>query len=174
PGPASQPAVLRWVDFLHNPCARTWYRAHTASVVAGYLEHRHLTATELPAERFFMDVTLARVLCGHALVVEPQLALGRLAAVGRLVADPRWRGADLFLSLRNTWPTQYPLTGMSIDEILETGNYAGRLIDHGVILPRMQALYSFVAADLNQPRLLDLVRGGYPVYAWTHKDRHAR
>lgn len=120
-----------------------------------------------------MDVTLARLLCVHALVVKPKLALGRLAAVGRLVADPRWLGTDLFLSRQNIWPTQYPLTGMSIDEILEATSYAGRLIDYGVILPRMQTLYAFAAADLNQPRLLDLVRNGYPIYAWAYEDRHA-
>jgi hypothetical protein len=94
PGPASTPAVVRWADFLRTPSARTWYRAHNSSVVAGYLEHRHLTAAELPVERFFMDVALVRLLCVHALVVRPRLALGRLAPVGRLVGDPRWRGAD--------------------------------------------------------------------------------
>jgi len=173
-GPASTPAVVRWVDFLGNPCARTWYRAHNASVVAGYLEHRHLSAAELPAERFFMDLTLARLLCVHALVVKPRLALGRrLTAVGRLVADPRWRGADLFLSLQNIWPTQYPLTGRSIDEILKAASYAGHLIDDAVILPRMQTLYAFAASDLNLPRLLDLIRDGYPTYAWAYEDRHA-
>src|SRR6266702_1943207 len=100
PGPASSPAVSRWVDFLRGPSARTWYRAHNSSVVAGYLEHRHLSAAELPVERFFMDVALGRVLYVHALVIRPRLALGRLAAAGPLIGDPRWRGADLFLSLR--------------------------------------------------------------------------
>ena len=88
PGLASTPAVVRWADFLRTPSARTWYRAHNSSVVAGYLEHRHLTAAELPVERFFMDVALVRLLCVHALVVRPRLALGRLAPVGRLVGDP--------------------------------------------------------------------------------------
>jgi hypothetical protein len=173
PGLASTPAVVRWADFLRTPSARTWYRAHNSSVVAGYLEHRHLTAAELPVERFFMDVALVRLLCVHALVVRPRLALGRLAPVGRLVGDPRWRGADLFLSLHRILPVQYPLTGFSIDEILAAENYAGRLIDYGVILPRMQELYAFAAADLNEPRLLDLVRDGFPVYAWTYEDRRA-
>ena len=164
---------MRWADFLRTPSARTWYRAHNSSVVAGYLEHRHLTVVELPVERFFMDVALVRLLCVHALVVRPRLALGRLAPVGRLVGDPRWRGADLFLSLHRILPVQYPLTGFSIDEILAAENYAGRLIDYGVILLRMQELYAFAAADLNEHRLLDLVRDGFPVYAWTYEDRRA-
>jgi hypothetical protein len=40
-------------------------------------------------------------------------------------------------------------------------------------LPRMQALYAFAAADLNEPRLLDLVRDAFPIYAWTYQERHA-
>ncbi len=173
PGPASRPAVARWAEFLRKPSAKAWYRAHNSSVIAGYLEHRHLSAAELPVERFFMDVALARVLYVHALVIRPRLALGRLQAAGRLIGDPRWRGADLFLSLRNILPVRYPLTGISISDMLERENYAGRLIDYGVILPRMQALYDFAAADLQEPRLLSLIQDGFPVYAWDYEDRHA-
>jgi hypothetical protein len=173
PGPASRPAVGRWVDFLCAPSARTWYRAHNSSVIAGYLEHQRLAMAELPVERFFMDVALARVLCVHAMVIRPRLALGWLAPAGRLAGDPRWRGADLFLSLRNILPDRYPLTEFSIDRILELENRAGRLIDYGVIMPRMQELYAFAAADLSEPRLLGLVRDGFPIYAWAYQDRHA-
>jgi hypothetical protein len=173
PGQASKPAVTRWTDFLGEPSARTWYRAHNASIVAAYLEHRHLCAAEVPVERFFMDVAMARLVCVHALVIRPRLAAGRLAVAGRLIGDPRWRGADLFLSLRNVLPDRYPLTVSSIDQILALENYASRLIDYGVILPKMQALYEFAASDLDEPRLLDLVRNGFPVYAWPYEDRNA-
>ena len=172
PGIASRPAVSCWMSFLQKPSARAWYRAHNSSIIAGYLEHRQLSVAELPVERFFMDVALARVLYVHALVIRPKLALGRLQ-VARLIGDPRWRGADLFLSLRNILPNRYPLTGISIGEILDAENYAGRLIDYGVILPRMQALYDFTAADLHEPRLLTLIQDGFPVYAWDYQDRHA-
>jgi hypothetical protein len=173
PGSASKPAVTRWVEFVSAPSPRSWYRAHNASIVAAYLEHRHLCAAEMPVERFFMDVAIARLVCVHALVIRPRLAVGRLAVTGRLVGDPRWRGADLFLSLRNILPDRYPLTGYSIDQILALENYAGRLIDYGVILPKMQALYEFAASDLEEPRLLGLVRNGFPVYAWSYEDRSA-
>jgi hypothetical protein len=173
PGSASRPAVSRWIEFLRWPSGQTWYRAHNSSVVAGYLEFRDLAAAELPVERFFMDVALGRVLYTNALVCQPRLALGRLQAAGRLIGDPRWRGADLFLSLHRILPNRYPLTEVSISEILEAENYIGRLIDYGVILPRIQALYAFAAADLNEPRLLDLILDGFPVYAWPYEDRHA-
>ncbi len=35
------------------------------------------------------------------------------------------------------------------------------------------ALYAFAAADLDEPRLLDLIQDGFPVYAWTYEERHA-
>jgi hypothetical protein len=173
PGQASKPAVTRWVSFLSAPSAGGWYRAHNASIVAAYLEHRHLCAAEVPVERFFMDVAMARLVCVHALVIRPRLAVGRLALAGRLIGDPRWRGADAFLSLHNILPDRYPLTGFEIDRILELENYAGRLIDYGVILPKMQALYEFAASDLEEPGLLGLVRDGCPVYAWPYEDRNA-
>lgn len=172
-GSASRPAVSHGIEFLRGPSGQTWYRAHNSSVVAGYLEHRQLAEAELPVERFFMDVALGRVLYAHALVRSPRLALGRLRAAGRLLGDPRWRGADLFLSLRRILPNRYPLTGVSISQILQAENYVGRLIDYGVILPRVQGLYAFAAADLDEPRLLDLIQDGFPVYAWTYEDRHA-
>jgi hypothetical protein len=64
-----------------------------------------------------------------------------------------------------------PAGGGRAPEALE--NYAGRLIDYGVILPKMQALYEFAASDLDEPQLLDLVRNGFPVYAWPYEDRNA-
>jgi hypothetical protein len=172
PGPASGPPVSHWSEFLRRPSAAAWYRAHNASIVAGYLEHQDLCAAELPIERFFMNVALSRVLYAHALVARPKLALGRMRAASRALGDPRWRGADLFLSLRNILPDRYPLDGITLPEILVLENYAGRLIDYGVIVPRLQVLYGWAAADLGEPRLLGLIRDGLPAYAWTDDEHH--
>ena len=60
-----------------------------------------------------MDVALIRVLYADSLLTAPRLALGRFAPAGRLLADPRWRGADTFLSLRNILPVRYPLDGIT-------------------------------------------------------------
>jgi hypothetical protein len=40
------------------------------------------------------------------------------------------------------------------------------------MLPRVQALYAFAAADLGEPRLLGLVQDGLPAYAWTNDEDH--
>jgi len=172
PGRPSRPPIERWTNFLRNPSPQSWYRAHNASIIAGYLDHRHLVEAELPVERFFMDVALGRVLFVHALVMSPRIAIGRwLGPLGRLIGDPRWRGADVYLSLRNVLPDHYPLTDLTIDEILAGENFAGRLIDYGVMLPRVQAMYEFAAQDLNAPDLLDFISNGHLVYAWPYEDR---
>ncbi len=171
-GTPTRPPVRRWEEFLREPGPVAWYRAHNASIVAGYLEHQDLSAAELPVERFFMNVALGRVLFAHALVANPRLALGRVHAVSRPLGDPRWRGADLFLSLHNILPIRYPLEDVTLAEILARENYAGRLIDYGVMLPRVQALFEFAAADLDEPGLLGLMRDGLPAYAWTNDENH--
>jgi hypothetical protein len=172
PGTPSRPSVHQWVRFFGQPSAEAWYRAHNGSIVASYLAHRDLAQHEHPLERFFMDVALVRVLYAHSLLYAPRLALGRFWPASRLLGDPRWRGADMFLSLHNILPDRYPLDGYSIQEILGAENYLGRLVDFGVILPRIQALYALGASILNEPGLLDLIHDGAPVYAWPYEDRY--
>ena len=71
------------------------------------------------------------------------------------------------------WTSPLPFTGVTIDEILAAENAIGRLIDYGVLLPRAQALYEFVAEDLGEPALLDFICRGNLVYAWPYQDRAA-
>jgi hypothetical protein len=107
-GDPSSQAVRLWLEFSARPTGRNWYRAHNASIVAGYLEHRNLEAEAAP-ERFFMNVALARVVYAHALAAAPRLAPGRLAPLGLLLGDPRLGMAGVFLSLRRVLPNRYPL-----------------------------------------------------------------
>jgi hypothetical protein len=76
-GPPSARSVELWLCFIRTPTPASWYRAHSASIVAAYLEHEPLTAAELTVERFMMNVALIRVLYTHALLARPRLALGR-------------------------------------------------------------------------------------------------
>src|ERR687891_310635 len=84
-GEPSSQAVRLWLEFSARPTGRNWYRAHNASIVAGYLEHRNLAEAEGAPERFFMNVALLRVLYAHTLAGAPRLALGRFAALGRVL-----------------------------------------------------------------------------------------
>jgi len=94
-----------------------------------------------------------------------------LAALGPLLGDPRLRMAGAFLSLRPVLPYDYPLED-PIESYLPLENRLGRAFDYGVIVPRLQALYSWSARELGLPRLLDLIRCGSPIYAWSYADRH--
>ncbi|MFC6083933.1 hypothetical protein [Sphaerisporangium aureirubrum] len=172
PGEPSSTAVRHWTAFLRRPAPEAWYRAHNASIVAGYLNHRELVQLETPLERFFMDVALLRVLYAHSLLIRPKLALGRLAVLGALLGDPRRRGADLFLSLQNVLPDKYPLEDVPIETVLAEENPLGRVFDYGIIVPRIGLLYHHAATDLDEPRVSTLTSEQCPVYAWPYEYRH--
>jgi hypothetical protein len=171
PGSPSSHAVRLWLAFIATPTARNWYRAHNASIVSAYLEHRGLAKAENAPERFFMNVALGRVLFTHAVVAAPRLALGRLGAVGRILGDPRLGAAGAFLSLRRVLPNRYPLT-LDVDAYIADEQRLGRLLDYAVIVPRLQPLYEWSAEVLGEPRLLELVHDGNPIYAWPYAERH--
>jgi hypothetical protein len=173
PGEPSRRSVALWLAFLDAPSASAWYRAHNASIVGGYLAHRELTARELPVERCFMDVALLRVLYAHCLVAAPRLALGPFAPLGRLLGDPRLGMAGAFLSLARVVPNRYPLEDVVLERFIAAENRLGRMLDYAVIAPRLQGLYAFSAAEIGEPRLLDCIRDGAPVYAWPYEERHA-
>jgi hypothetical protein len=171
PGEPSSQAVRFWLEFSASPTGRNWYRAHNASIVGGYLEHRNLAEAESAPERFFMNVALVRVLYAHVLVGAPCLALGRLSPLGRMLGDPRFGMAGVFLSLRRVLPNSYPLP-LDVERYIADEQRLGRMLDYAVIVPRLQRLYEWSAQDLVEPRLLELVRDGSPIYAWPFKQRH--
>jgi hypothetical protein len=170
-GEPSSQAVRLWLEFAATPTGRNWYRAHNASIVAGYLEHRDLAQAESAPERFFMNVALVRVLYAHALAGAPRLALGRFAPLGRVLGDPRLGMAGAFLSLRRVLPDRYPLA-LDVDRYIADEQRLGRMLDYAVIVPRLQSLYEWSAEELGEPRLLELVRAGAPIYAWPFEQRH--
>jgi hypothetical protein len=170
PGPAGAASVERWTAFIRRPDPEAWYRAHNASVVASYLEHEQLAAEELPVERFMMNVALLRLLYTHALVAHPRLALGPLARLGPALVDPRGPTVGLFLDLRRSFPSHYPLR-LPLGQAIAAEQPLARALDYGVIAPRLPELYAFSAACLGEPRLTGLLADGAPAYAWPPEDR---
>jgi hypothetical protein len=164
-GDPSSQAVRLWLQFIADPTPSCWYRAHNASIVVGYLEHEGLAENENAPERFFMNVALARVLYAHALVAAPRLALGRFGGLARALGDPRLGIAGAFLSLRRVIPNDYPLV-RDVEWYIADEQRLGRLLDYGVIAPRLQRLYEWSAEELDDPRLLGLIRNGSPIYGW--------
>ena len=155
-------------EFAAIPTPACWYRAHNASIVAGYLEHEGRASEENAPERFFMNVALARVLYTHALVAAPRLALGPFGSLARLLGDPRLGMAGAFLSLRRVIPNPYPLT-RDVEWYIADEQRLGRLLDYAVIAPRLSRLYEWSAEEIREPRLLGLVRDGSPIYAWPYR-----
>jgi hypothetical protein len=170
-GDPSSRAVRLWLGFAARPTGRNWYRAHNASIVGAYLEHREPADAESEPERFFMNVALARVLYAHSLAGAPRLALGRFAPLGRLLGDPRLGMAGAFLSLRRVLPNRYPLD-RDVERYIADEQRLGRMLDYAVIVPRLQRLYDWSAEELAEPRVLELVRDGNPIYAWPYELRH--
>jgi hypothetical protein len=170
-GEPSSAAIELWVSFITVPTGRSWYRAHNATIASAYLENRELAERESMPERFFLNVALLRVLYAHALVASPRLALGRFAVLGRVLGDPRVGTVGAFLSLGRVLPDHYPLHD-DLEAYLVDEHSLGRMVDYGVIEPRIQALYDWSARELALPGLRRLAREGSPTYAWSFADRH--
>ncbi len=169
-GSASSRTVDYWLSFAQYPTARAWWRAHNGSLVAGYLEHRELAEAETDAERFFMNVVLCRVLYAHALVAAPRIALGWLRPLAPLLGDPRLGMTGIFLQLSRVLPDEYPLRD-EVRSYLRDELGFGRLLDYGVIVPRLRQLYEWSAYELADPGLLDCIDEGALTYAWSPDER---
>ena len=102
--PMSSSSVARSVAFARRPSARTWYRAHNATIVTAYLDDRELAEAESRVERFFINLVLVRVLFAHALVAAPRLALSWLSPLAPVLGDPRVGMTGIFLSLSRVLP----------------------------------------------------------------------
>jgi hypothetical protein len=151
-GEPSGPGVSAHLDFIRRPTARNWYRAHNISIVEGYLANKALAAQEDRVERFFMNVVLVRVLYAHA-----------------LVGDPRVGMTGIFLSLSRILPDRYPL-GDDVDSYVAVEHGFGRMLDVGVIQPRIGHLYGWSARELGTPALCELLDDNTPAYAWDAAD----
>jgi len=170
PGPASSPTVEPSVRFATRPTPLTWYVAHNVTIVSAYLDHHDLAERENRVERFFLNLVLMRLLYAHALVAAPRLALSWLAPTAPWLGDPRRAMTGIFLSVSRVLPDSYPLGG-ELDDYIANEHTIGRLLDLGVIAPRLDELYRWSADELQIPELADLVRGGVPAYAWDPDDR---
>ncbi len=113
-------------------------------------------------ERFFLNVVLLRVLYAHALVAAPRLALGRFAPLGRLLGDPRLGWPACFCRSRRVLPIATRWNS-DLERYLADEQRLGRLLDYGVIGPRLQGLYEWSAAELGEPGPAGLMRDGSPV-----------
>lgn len=108
-GTPSSHTIDLWMSFVADPTARTWYRAHNASIVSAYLDHCDLASGENDPERFFLNARrgdaggrrsgVLRPRSGRLLVRTNQLvhrSLGPEAAAVCLQAGRTDRAVELF------------------------------------------------------------------------------
>ncbi len=173
PGEPRTHGVAATLQFIRDPTARSWYRAHNLTIASAYVVNEDLARRENRVERFFINLVLIRVLYAHALVTHSRLALDWLAPVSRLIGDPRLGMTGIFLSLARVLPDRYPL-GDDLTRYVEAEHSLGHLLDVGIILPRVDRLYDWSADELGLPALRGLIvageRGPTPAYAWDPQD----
>jgi hypothetical protein len=169
-GSGSSPSVEPSVAFALQPSSRSWYLAHNVTIVSAYLEHRDLAERENRVERFFINLVLMRLLYAHALVAAPRLALTWMAPIAPWLGDPRRAMTGIFLSVSRVLPDIYPLKG-ELDFYIADEHTVGRVLDLGVIAPRLTELYCWSANQLRIPDVTDLVSAATPTYAWDPDDR---
>jgi hypothetical protein len=68
-------------------------------------------------------------------------------------------------------PDRYPLA-LDVERYIAEEQRLGRMLDYAVIVPRLQRLYEWSAGELDDARVLGLVRDGSPIYAWPFEERH--
>ncbi len=76
----------------------------------------------------------------------------------------------IFLQLSRVLPAEYPLTD-DVSSYLSAELGFGRLLDFGVIVPRLTQLYAWSAHELGEPGLLNCTHQGALTYAWRYEDR---
>ena len=76
----------------------------------------------------------------------------------------------IFLQLSRVVPDEYPLTDPVASYLADELGF-GRLLDYGVIVPRLQQLYEWSAYELAEPELITCARDGALTYAWPLEDR---
>ncbi|MFY9587130.1 MAG: oxygenase MpaB family protein [Actinomycetota bacterium] len=161
------PAVARWMDFLTAPSAASWYRAHNASVIRGYVKAALLARRERPAEQFLMNLVLARVLFAGALAEGAAFAIGDHRLLSRLLADPRLPAVRLAMDVPDFYPRSYPLDAGE-EEILER---RARSADDDALAAidaepcaHIDELFAYAAKRLDAPELGRFIDRGLICY----------
>ncbi len=164
-GEAPDAEVSLWLEYLRSPTPTSWYRAHNASIVGGYLRSRDEAGRESRFEQVFMNIVLYRLLFAQAMVEGAPIAFGPL---GKILADPRLPSVNVLVDLPDFYPEHYPLTKEDIADIMERGHSLEedlvRVLDDDLVIPHLRELYRLAALWNGQPELPRLLRGSAPIY----------
>ncbi len=165
PNPQVSNEVQYWLDYIARPSPESWYCAHNASIIAGYLDPptRDLARAEIPGEQLFMNEVLYRLLYAESLAIG--WAMGE---IGQIAADPRLFAVWLITQMTAVYPCNYPLTAADIANVEHLGTtpeaWIADFMDEGLILPHITELYALVAGIVRAPELERAIKNGVPIY----------
>ncbi len=153
-----------WLEYIRNPHDRTWYKAHNASIVRGYLDFTNDAMKESIYEQTFMNEVLYRLLFAQALV-EDDTAFKK---DGEFAANPMLPAVDLMVKIPAFYPDHYPLSIDDIKDVMHKGHSLEgdieRDFDEYLIGPHIIKLYELATNWVNIPQLQFLQVNGKPVY----------
>jgi hypothetical protein len=161
--PAAEPSVGFWMAYIQAPGERTWYRAHNASIVAGYQRHLTAAGSEPRSEQILLNMVLYRLLFAQAMAEGAEFGV-----LGRFLCNPHFPSVDALVHLPDFYPDKYPLTRQEIRQVMHRGHSledAGTIcLDEILIHPQLARLYR-EAAQWNAASFLERwVLRGEPVY----------
>jgi hypothetical protein len=153
-----------WLQYLNCRTAKTWYKAHNASIVYAYLHFTDLAKKESVYEQVFMNEVLYRLLYAQAMVEDATI----FDDFGVIGANPMLPGVDLMVNVPAFYPVHYPLDKTDIVNVMHKGygieEDAARLLDEYLIGTQISKLYSNAAIWLNNSDLSKLEKNGIPIY----------
>jgi uncharacterized protein with NAD-binding domain and iron-sulfur cluster len=156
-------AVRAWMEFIRQPGARAWYRAHNSSIIDGYLDATDLIAAEPWSERVFVNVVLYRLLYAQGLIEGVELE-----ELGRILADPIGPSVDVLVHVPAFYPRHYPLSRAEVRTLLQESHRlapeAANCFDDLFVLPQLATLYCDAAGWDGQPGLELFLDDGKPCY----------
>jgi uncharacterized protein YqjF (DUF2071 family) len=162
----SNPAVDLWLKFFSSPSADTWYRAHNASIVSGYLGASHLAHDESDAERVLMNVILTRALYAYLLAAK-QARLGFLGRLGQWLANPAGDGIVAVIDIPDLYPAHYPMDEEAERQLVGVGTtpqaFLGRLANL-LVTHDLERVFAWNAQRIGVPDLAKLTSNGAPCY----------
>lgn len=155
-----------WATFIEQPSSISWYRAHNASIIDGYLKYPRVAEKETIPEKVFINKVLYRLLFAQSLV-EGKFIFPKLA---KILGDPRGGAVKFITSIDEYYPDHYPMTEEEINEVFGKTHGLGELsvkfLDDVLIAPALIHLYQMASNWNKQPALHTLIADQKPAYPY--------
>jgi hypothetical protein len=163
--PAELPITVQfWRDFLSQPSATSWYRAHNSSIIEGYLKYADLAILESEAEKIFINKVLYRLLFAQSWVEGE----GFFSCFSKMFANPRGYAVAFITRIDAFYPSHYPMTEQEARYMFGTACNLRALgvymLDNMLIEPQITVLYQKASVWNSQPELNKWIYNNKAIY----------